>query len=82
MNSQPARTPESPVPPRRSLCGGDVNRLLNAQEVADCLGVTAQFVYTEARADRIPYIKLGRYIKFHPDDIDDWLRTARRGRVA
>lgn len=82
MTTQPARTPVSPVSSRRSLCGETVNRLLAAEEVADCLGVTARWVYNEARAGRLPHIRLGRYIKFHPDAIDDWLLSIERGTVA
>jgi hypothetical protein len=37
-----------------------------AEEVADCLGVTARWVYNEARAGRLPHIKLGRYVKVPP----------------
>ena len=40
-------------------------RLLTAGDVAARLGVTKRWVYAEARAGRIPHIRLGpRYIRF------------------
>jgi excisionase family DNA binding protein len=82
MTNQPARTPESPVPPRRALCGEAADRLLTVAEVARCLGVTPRFVYAEVRADRIPHVRLGRYYRFHPDAISAWLTWIERGTVA
>jgi excisionase family DNA binding protein len=82
MTPQPARTPESPVPTRRAICGDDTNRLLTAAEVAACLGITARWILNEARADRIPHVRLGRYVRFHPDAISDWLAATERGRLA
>jgi excisionase family DNA binding protein len=56
--------------------------LLTAQEVADRLGVTADWVYDEARADRIPHVRLGRNVRFDADAIHSWLRAIERGSVA
>jgi excisionase family DNA binding protein len=82
MNLEPARTPESPVLTPRRLCGETTNRLLTAEEVADCLGVTPRWAYNEARAGRLPHVRLGRYVKFRGEAIDDWLRKVERGTVA
>lgn len=51
--------------------------LLDAAGVADLLGVPKTWVLAEARADRIPHIRLGRYVRFDPDELQAWWRTTR-----
>lgn len=51
--------------------------LLDAAGVADLLGVPKTWVLAEARADRIPHVRLGRYVRFDPDELQDWWRTTR-----
>lgn len=48
--------------------------LLTAEDVADQLGVTRDWVWAQARAGRIPHVKLGRYRRFRQEAIDAWLR--------
>jgi excisionase family DNA binding protein len=50
---------------------------LDAAGVAKLLGVPKTWVLAEARADRIPHIRLGRYVRFDPDELRDWWRTTR-----
>ena len=38
-----------------------MTRLLTADEVAERLGVTRDWVWAQARAGRIPHVQLGRY---------------------
>ena len=47
--------------------------LLEAEEVAKILGVDTGYVYVQARAKKIPSIKLGKYRKFSPSQIKKWL---------
>ncbi len=47
--------------------------LLTADEVADLLRVTAAWVYAQTRADRIPHVRLGRYVRFRQDAIEQWV---------
>lgn len=51
--------------------------LLDAEGVADLLGVPKTWVLAEARADRIPHIRLGRYVRFDPDALREWWRGTR-----
>jgi excisionase family DNA binding protein len=55
--------------------------LLDAEAVAAMLGMTKDWVYAEARADRIPHIKLGRYTRFRRAAIDAWLLESERGKI-
>ena len=50
-----------------------MTRLLTAEEVADRLGVTKDWVWAQARAGRIPHVRLGRYRRFREDALDAWL---------
>jgi excisionase family DNA binding protein len=51
--------------------------LLDATGVADLLGVPKTWVLAEARADRIPHIRLGRYVRFEPSELEAWWRNSR-----
>ena len=57
-------------------------RLLDAQGAADLLSVPRSWVLAEARADRIPHIRLGTYVRFDPEELIAWARSRRRGPMA
>ena len=50
-----------------------MTRLLTVDEVAERLGVTKDSVWAQARAGRIPHVRLGRYRRFREEAIDAWL---------
>ncbi len=50
-----------------------VDRLLTAEETAERLGVTTQWVWAQARAGRIPHVRLGRYRRFRESAIEAWV---------
>lgn len=47
--------------------------LLDASEVAKLLGMSADWIYSETRAGRIPHVKLGRYRRYRRESIEKWL---------
>lgn len=49
------------------------DRLLTADQVAGLLGVTKSWVYEQTRRQRMPHVRLGRYVRFRRDTLDDWL---------
>jgi excisionase family DNA binding protein len=53
--------------------------LLEAEDVARYIGMTADWVYREVRAGRMPHIRLGRYVRFRRESIDAWLVARERG---
>jgi len=69
-------TPElSPV-----LSGTGV--LLTVYDVAEFLRVPPSWVYERTRRrgkDRLPHIKVGKYLRFRPGDVETYLETLRRG---
>ena len=56
-----------------------VKALLDAQQAAALLNVPASWVAAEARANRIPHVKLGRYVRFDADELEMWWRERARG---
>ncbi len=55
-------------------------RLLTVHEVARLLGVPASWVYERTRRrgrDRLPYVKLGKYLRFEEAAILDFIRKQR-----
>jgi excisionase family DNA binding protein len=58
----------------------EVGRLLTVGEVADLLQVAPSWVYQRTRRrgiDRLPHIKLGKYIRFEEDAVLAWLEHQR-----
>jgi excisionase family DNA binding protein len=47
--------------------------LWTAADVAKLLGVSTDWIYAESRAGRIPTVRLGRYRRYRPEAIDQWL---------
>ena len=52
--------------------------LLTPDDVAELLCVARRTVVTMARDGRIPHIRIGRFVRFDPTEIDRWLRDRRR----
>lgn len=53
--------------------------LIDAGQAADLLGVPTTWVLAEARADRIPHVRLGRYVRFEAAQLEAWWQARRRG---
>jgi len=53
--------------------------LINAEAASELLGVPKTWVLAEARAGRIPHLRLGRYVRFEPSELEAWWRRRRRG---
>ena len=60
-------------------------QLLTADEVAAYLKVKRSWVYAETRANRIPHVRLGRYVRYQGEAVERWIdqkampsRAARR----
>lgn len=54
-------------------------RLLTADQVAHLLQVKRSWVYAETRADRIPHVRLGRYVRYRLDAIERWVQDIEDG---
>lgn len=82
MTRSGAWVPESPDAPQPTVPVEQLvtGRLLTAEEVAELTGMTKEWVWAQARADRIPHVRLGRYCRFREEAIDAWLEAIERGR--
>ena len=47
--------------------------LLTADEVAALLRMTSAWVYSETRRNRIPHLRLGRYVRYRRSTISAWM---------
>lgn len=54
-------------------------RLIDTDQAAELLGVPASWIRTETRHERIPHVRLGKYVRFEPDVLVEWWRGHRRG---
>ncbi len=50
-------------------------KLYTAEQAAEVLSVPASWLMREARAERVPHVRLGRYVRFEPDTLSEWLAT-------
>ena len=55
------------------------DRLLTAEDVAERLQLTVDYIYAMARRGEVPHLRFGRTLRFRAEAIDEWLRTSERG---
>lgn len=67
-------TQDAPAP-----IAAPISSLLDATEAGRLLSVPASWVLAEARANRIPHVRLGRYVRFSADELEEWWRARMRG---
>jgi excisionase family DNA binding protein len=56
-----------------------VSRLLDADQVAEMLGVPKSWVYEQSRKGLIPTVELGRYRRFRREAIEEWIAERENG---
>jgi excisionase family DNA binding protein len=59
--------------------GNGSNCLLDAKGAGRLLSVPASWVLAEARADRIPHVRFGRYVRFDRETLLAWTAERARG---
>jgi excisionase family DNA binding protein len=55
--------------------------LLDAKQAGELLNVPDTWVLQEARANRIPHVRLGRYVRFVPQVLEEWWTARLQGPV-
>lgn len=63
--------PEAPTTATRTTT------LLDSAQVAHRLGVTERLIRRLVAERRITYVRVGRFIRFDPHDIDTWIEAAK-----
>jgi len=57
----------------REDSAASLEQLLDVKQVAELLGETEQWVYRKAQTKKMPSIKMGKYWKFSPSQLQKWL---------
>lgn len=52
-------------------------RLIDARELAQLLGVRPQWVYGKVDAGELPGYRLGHYLRFRASEVEAWLERQR-----
>lgn len=55
------------------------SRLYTVQEVAELLSVPISWVYSHVASGDLPYVKVGRYVRFYPRVLQAWLEVGAHG---
>jgi excisionase family DNA binding protein len=55
-------------------------KLLNIQQLSDLLNIKIKTIYDWTHKGEIPFIKVGRLLRFNNDDIEKWLRERKHPR--
>jgi excisionase family DNA binding protein len=59
-----------------------MSRLVDAPVVAEHLSVPVSWVREQARAENIPHVRLGRYVRFDLEAVDAWWQAMASGAPA
>lgn len=62
----------------RDLGEPQATTLLDAKQAGELLNVPASWLLAEARKDRVPHNRLGKYVRFDRDELLTWARSDRR----
>jgi excisionase family DNA binding protein len=62
-------------PPRTN--GSMSDALLDVDGLAAKLGVTVRFVRRLVEERRVPYLKIGRLVRFDPIEVEHWVSASR-----
>jgi excisionase family DNA binding protein len=52
-----------------------MKKLLLAGDVAELLNINIDAVYRLTRENIIPYVRIGRLIRFDSDEIEEWIKN-------
>lgn len=63
----------------RLLGEGAAMPLLDAEAAGAFLGVPSSWMLAEARGDRVPHLRLGRYVRFDRAELAAWRSARMRG---
>ena len=53
---------------------GQMSNLLNIKQVAELLNMSERTIYEYVADQKIPYVKIGKAVRFDPDKIENWVR--------
>jgi excisionase family DNA binding protein len=74
-------TTRAPEPPPSGVNNSVGDQLLTVNDAARLLRVTVSWVYEHTRddaEDRLPFVKLGKYVRFDRTDLREYIDAKRR----
>lgn len=57
------------------MSAATLDRLLTPQEAAEVLSVSPRLVSDMARRGELPAVRVGRYVRFRPEDLAQWIEA-------
>lgn len=60
----------------------DIPQLMTISQLAERLGITERHLRWLVAERRVPYLKVGRLVRFDVSEIVDWLDSTRRAHAA
>jgi|TARA_B100000315_G_C14575227_1_gene587597 excisionase family DNA binding protein len=54
-----------------------MEKLISVNQLSDVLGLKKITIYEWVRDNKIPFIKLGKRVLFHPSDIEEFIEANR-----
>jgi len=76
---QAVRQHVSETKPPKAVSGRVLTELLDLEEVARRLSTSPRHIRRMVFERRIPFVKVGRFVRFVPDDLARWLDEQRVG---
>jgi excisionase family DNA binding protein len=70
-----ARRPGSSTSPIRRMPGDDAPTLWTPEEVAERLGVKLRWVRRAIERRQLPFVRVGRLVRFRPEAIEAWIEA-------
>jgi excisionase family DNA binding protein len=58
------------APPSQKL----PKRLMTIQEVTELTGLSVSTLYKMVSQHRVPFVKLGGALRFHPVELEEWIK--------
>ncbi len=59
--------------PQRPADGVHAKPLLRPEEAAERLNVSVRFIRRLCHERRVPYAKVGKFVRFDPDELEAWI---------
>ena len=56
-------------------------RLVDVLEISHILGVRTSWLYEHARKGKIPFVRVGRYLRFDVEEVLAFLRKGENGKL-
>ncbi len=54
-----------------------MEKLLSVNQLSDILGLKRITIYEWVRDNKIPFVKLGKRVLFHPQDVEEFIKANR-----